>query len=892
MQAPKLSRLVTRVTQLALRRPWRFALAAAMLSVVSMWLALGLEIRSSFEELLPPELPSVVHIKELLRRVGGDGTVLVTVETQDQVGDLTQARAFASKLAQEYLRLGPSVIRSVEWNLAPIEKWYTEHWPMFASVEELKKADDALKKSVSDAKARANPLLMRLEDEDSAAPLTTKDLGPWADPATPLPSEKVAERFQQYPGGFFVHPDGRSVTMIVRPAGSALSVTQARKLLDQMRTVTDRFGDELKANQLRVGFGGTFPILVAEYEAIIQSIGSTALLVAALVLASMLLFFRDLRSTAALGLAMLVAVAVTFGITRLAIGYLNTQTAFLWAIVVGNGINYGLIYLARQRQLRRRGVPLAAASIEGAQTAASATLLASAASSVSFIVLLIAANRGFRHFGLIGGIGMLLSWVSTFTLVPAFLAIFERIRPLRLQAKRNRSPSKLTSIIEKLSQRPAVVVAVFGALTLLSAVQFVRFLPDSMERNLNNVTNEVKQNNEVARYNDRAQASLGMSIEGAIALLPSPQAATEFCQVIKQRKSDPRWSGLIDGCETIASVVPDQQEQKLAIIKDIERRISDLVLDSVDPVQRQRLRRLRNELASQRVVTAVEAPPTLVDRFRERDGTLGRIATVTASRTAKLELAPNLAAFVQAVRNVPVEGKLYEAAGEDVVVADLLRDIEIEGPRTTLLSLAGVCILVFIFFRRGSAGRDSAFVLGTLIAGVVLMGGAAFLLHLKINFFNFIVFPITFGIAVDYGANVVSRIRERGGQVLRSLIEVGPAVALCSWTSIIGYASLLPSVNRALRSFGLYALVGEVTSIICALVLLPALKLLTASRLEAERARAVPHSSPARGATSMQHAAFLSLPSAHSALEERSRSRSATSAAFDREPSIAPRRAG
>jgi len=259
------------------------------------------------------------------------------------------------------------------------------------------------------------------------------------------------------------------------------------------------------------------------------------------------------------------------------------------------------------------------------------------------------------------------------------------------------------------------------------------------------------------------------------------------------------------------------------VISSIRRRMSDLLLDSVDPKQRDRLRQVREDLAAQRTVTAAEAPNVLVDPFREQDGTLGRIATVTASHSAKLELADNLDAFVQAVRNVPVEGKLYEAAGEDVVVADLLRDIATEGPRTSFLSLAGVCVLVLLFFR---ASRDSVFVLVTLLTGVILMGGMAVLLHLKINFFNFIVFPITFGIAVDYGANVVSRIRERGGRVLSSLREVGPAVALCSWTSIIGYASLLPSVNRALRSFGLYAVAGEVASIVCALVLLPALKLM------------------------------------------------------------------
>src|SRR5262249_37819252 len=259
----------------------------------------------------------------------------------------------------------------------------------------------------------------------------------------------------------------------------------------------------------------------------------------------------------------------------------------------------------------------------------------------------------------------------------------------------------------------------------------------------------------------------------------------------------------------------------------LQRRISDLVLEKLDPQQSDRLRQVRSDLAAQQQVTEKDAPASLVDQFRERDGTLGRISVVTARGSAQLELGPNLQKFVDGMRNVPVDGKLYEAAGEDVIVADLLQDIEREGPRTTLLSLAGVCILAAIFLRNT---RDSVLVVGTLVAGIILMSGVTALLNLKINFFNFVVFPITFGIAADYGANVMTRIRERGGRVLTALAEVGPVVALCSWTSMIGYASLLPSVNRGLRSFGWYALIGEVTSIICALVLLPAWQLLIAAR--------------------------------------------------------------
>ena len=285
---------------------------------------------------------------------------------------------------------------------------------------------------------------------------------------------------------------------------------------------------------------------------------------------------------------------------------------------------------------------------------------------------------------------------------------------------------------------------------------------------------------------------------------------------------------LIDGCDTISSVLPAQQREKLALIREMVAELPESLLKRIDdPVQRERLRKVRDDLASQRPVTADEAPQSLLDRFRERDGTLGRIAAVTARGDARLEEAENLQAFVKAVRGVKVGDKVYDATGDKVIFADLLQNIETEGPRTTFLSFAGVLLLVFVYFRDL---RTSLEVVGSLTVGVLLMCGVAAALDLKINFFNFIVFPITFGIAVDYGANIVARVRERGGDVVRSLAEVGPAVVLCSWTTTVGYGTLLYSLNRALRSFGWYAMIGEVTTILTAIVLLPALLLVARAR--------------------------------------------------------------
>lgn len=812
--------LISRLTAASFRHPGRFLLVAAAVTVLSAALASRLEIRSSFEELLPPDLASVRHAKELAKRVGGDGTVLVDVEILEG-GDLAHAEAMVETLGQEYRALGPDEIRSVQISMKRIEGWYEDHWPLFADLADLTKARDELVRALGQAKAKVNPMLTLLGDagEEAGPPIEVKD--PLLDPAKPGPREQVMKRFARYPDGYMVHPDGRSVTMVVRPTGTSLGVGEARVLLDKMRAVADRHRDQLAREHLRVGFGGTFPILLSEYEAIVGSVFSTTAMVVALVLASIWLFFRLTRPVLALGAVITVAIAMTFGLTWLAIGYLNTQTAFLGSIVAGNGINYGLIYLARVGQLRRQGVALEPALQDGAATAARATLLASVGTSVCFGTLLVASNRGFRHFGFIGGIGMLLCWAATFALLPALLAAFERIRPARFSAPAAARPGVLAAL-ERLFARPRAVVVAFAALTAISTALFVWRLPDAMERNLDNLANEVKGNPELKRDNDRANAALGESITGVVALLPSPEAAEAYCAQVRQRmQASARLRELIDGCETVATVVPSHQPEKLALISEIRERLTPRVLSRLPAAQAARAREIRDQLGTQHPVTAAEAPPVLVDRFRERDGSVGRLAFARAKPQAKLELGPNLRDFVAGVRNVPVEGKRWDAAGETVVISDLLADIEREGPRTTLLAFIGICLLVVLFFRDALC---SAQILIALTVGVTLMAGVAAAIDLKVNFFNFIVYPITFGIAVDYGANVLARQNARH-TVLPSLIEVGPAIILCSWTTIVGYGSLLFSINRALRSFGWYAMLGEVTTLLTALMLLPALAL-------------------------------------------------------------------
>ena len=59
-----------------------------------------------------------------------------------------------------------------------------------------------------------------------------------------------------------------------------------------------------------------------------------------------------------------------------------------------------------------------------------ATLAVAVAAMAAYGSLAVTNFRGFKHFGLIGSVGMLLCWLATYLLLPAVLLLSERYSPM------------------------------------------------------------------------------------------------------------------------------------------------------------------------------------------------------------------------------------------------------------------------------------------------------------------------------------------------------------------------------------------------------------------------------------------------------------------------------
>ena len=79
--------------------------------------------------------------------------------------------------------------------------------------------------------------------------------------------------------------------------------------------------------------------------------------------------------------------------------------------------------------------------------------------------------------------------------------------------------------------------------------------------------------------------------------------------------------------------------------------------------------------------------------------------------------------------------------------------------------------------------------------------------------------------------NVAQRYYADGKRdILAALRTSGGAVVLCSLTTMLGYVALLGSHNQAVRGMGMIAVVGEVSCLLAAVTVLPALWLLIERR--------------------------------------------------------------
>lgn len=636
--------------------------------------------------------------------------------------------------------------------------------------------------------------------------------------------------------------------IVTKPKVDFGSLSPAAEAMARIRTLARDAGLTEEAG-VTVRLTGGVVISTEELESVKN--GATNAGLVSLVLVAILLAWgiRSLRLVLGILAALICGLVWTAGFTTLAIGHLNLVSVAFAVLFIGLGVDFGIHFALRFREERLGAGDQREVMRRTGHGLAMPLGLSATAAAISFFSFIPTDYRGLSELGLIAGAGMFIAFAATFTVIPAFLSLLPPSAPRTALATRSFGWS---------DHRIATGALALGAICA-AVVPFARFDLDPIK--LRDPSTE-----SVRTFRDLA-ATPGLSPYTIEVLANSLSDAYEVAGKLRLLPQ-------VDKVVTAANLVPVEQEEKLAIVADLNifyatlgtsdpvpvteaergaafevlrqtlQRAADRPLKELsdaarkldarmeklsDPEQRiafekdvfeffaPQVERLKLALSA-RPVALKDLPPEVLGRYLAPSGR----ARVQVYPSENLEDPDALARFVVAVREISPG-----ATDSPVEILEAGRAVVNSVVTAALISIVAVSAMVFAMMR---SVRDTLLVLIPLILAALYTVAATVALGMPFNFANVIVLPLLMGLGVASGIHLVSRAREEHSGTVAFATSTPRAVTFSALTTIASFGSLAVSSHRGTASMGELLMLSIGLTLVCTLIVLPSLMQLWPAR--------------------------------------------------------------
>jgi predicted RND superfamily exporter protein len=833
-------RFFRRLTALQVRRPFVLLTAVLAFTMLALASARKLELRTSLGELLPDGKESVIVAQRVNQRLPSVSSLVVVATGKDNEG----LKRFVDALVPELLKLDATLVSGVDAGVRASQEFLKENQLLYAPLDLVQEVHERIRERYDYEVGRALGTL--LEEDEPPPPISKASIQKEIDARA---SKAETPPHQSYPDGYYLDPELHQIVVrVLTPIGSG-DVERAEHLKGLVQTTIDRVQPKRFEPAIQVGLSGDLLTGVEAYLRIKDDLAHVGVWGVSGVLLVVLLFFMRIRTVVSMTIAVGVGVAWTFGAAYYLVGHLNSSTGFLVSIIVGNGINFGIVYMARFLEARR-ACDLEESLFTAHHETWSGTLAAALAAAASYGSLSITDFRGFKQFGLIGGLGMVLCWVTTLLVLPTVLVLSERVSS---STKSGGFRAYLAGHYGRpfawlATGSPRAVVAVAVLLTVVSGALAFRYVErDPMEYNMRTVDNAATDRpTEVRRLSKIADRIVGRLRQDGLALVVDrlDQVLPLKRALEARRDAAPAERKPFESVVTVFSILPTDQEKKVELIRQTRETLA-----------RARRRGFIADADWQAIqdyfpdggvhpIGIADLPEQMAQPFTEKNGRRGLLVYIAPKKGESVWDGRYLLRWADSFRKTLLpDGSVIQGSGRAVIFADVILAIVEDTPRALMASLASTLIIVWLTFR---GRREALWVIASVLVGFVWTIGVLAVWNsswvpgkglsidgMRINFLNFVALPITLGVGVDYSVNVMQRYRLIGGDMRRVIIETGGAVVLCSLTTLVSYLSLTLSINGAIRSFGIAAATGEVCCMLTGVLVLPAVLCLLSRRRKA-----------------------------------------------------------
>ena len=580
-----------------------------------------------------------------------------------------------------------------------------------------------------------------------------------------------------------------------------------------------------------------------------------------------LLFFRRIRHPLFIVSALMVGLSWTLGFVTLAVGHLTIITVFIAPMLLGLADDFGVHFMTRYEEERGKGKDQAEAITIVFEQTVPSIIAGALTTALAFFAVILADFRGVQELGIISSGGILLCVLAVLTFLPALIVGMDAFWPWRVSEGQQTLLHTAFSGLGRYVERKRSLL--FGLVGLGTAAGLLALPWVSFDYNLLNLQ---AHGTESVEWEKRIIENSERSSWNALATAPTPEAARQKAQAFAALPS-------VETVESVASLIPDGQQERFPILDAIRPLLSELPPLRNDP-QAVEVKQLEHTLDKLRLkIRAQEnGSETLLHQARRH-----LLAVFEALRTLPVQnLQQRLALFQDALfldfqdkwsllsnnlspagpitfadvppqlrsRFVSRDGQRFllqvypkENIWEREPLTEFIRQLRTVDPDVTGSPIIGyesigamqngyveaagyaflaILVVTFVALRRARYALLAILPLGL---GMIWTAGLMWLWDVQFNLANMVAAPLIIGIGVENGIHLVHRFREgRDGSVV-SLIagSTGQAVVLFSLTTMVGFGSLMVARYYGIFSMGLLLSLAVGSVLVASIVVLPLL---------------------------------------------------------------------
>jgi uncharacterized protein len=234
---------------------------------------------------------------------------------------------------------------------------------------------------------------------------------------------KNAEFNGGYVTGGLLSADRKS-GLITLNAGGAASTAVVDKKIEVLKKVCDQY---LRPAGLTYTLGGITPLTKDMTRNIIPTETWSSMLALALCAIVLMIIFRSISFGLITLTVALAGVAAEIGFLRVMGWPLDIMTSLVSALVIGIGVNFGILFTHRYIQEKKvEGVTSAQAIGTTMTNLGRANVIAAVTTIAAFVIIMFSGIVPLRRFGGVTAVAITACLAASLTLMPALLAIHTR----------------------------------------------------------------------------------------------------------------------------------------------------------------------------------------------------------------------------------------------------------------------------------------------------------------------------------------------------------------------------------------------------------------------------------------------------------------------------------